>query len=142
MPAVGSLTKSKLVTIKVAGIRGVTEAITSFGRAAEVETFNAVVDETQEIAAESQMEVPRQTGHLSLSMRVKNRQRPAAFGIIDYVADYALWVHEMPRPPSSNGKWHFLSDPLKRAKKRFAKRVLQRILDAAADAQQAIGRAR
>lgn len=66
------------------------------------------------VAAESQAEVPRITGHLARSMRWGVSDGHPVSGFIRYNAAYAGNVHENPRPPSSNGKWKYLEDPWKR----------------------------
>lgn len=66
------------------------------------------------VAMESQQEVPRITGHLARSMRWGVSDGHPVSGFIRYNAHYAGMVHEVPRPASSNGKWKYLEDPLKR----------------------------
>lgn len=66
------------------------------------------------VAAESQVEVPRITGHLARSMRWGVSDGHPVTGFIRYQAPYAGIVHEVPRPASSNGKWKYLEDPMKR----------------------------
>jgi hypothetical protein len=75
------------------------------------------VDMAQRKAAErimnkAQRLVPRVTGYLANSRYI----RPAQIGgmralEVGFAANYALAVHEIPRPRSSNGVWKYLETP-------------------------------
>jgi len=134
-----STTKTGLVIIGEAGIFGVSEALQAFGREAKRELFEAVTEEIHEVAREAQEEVPVITTHLADSMRVNVRQRPAVYGEIKFLADYALYVHEVPRPESSTGKWHYLSDPLARSKKALVKNVAARLQSLVRETSRKVG---
>jgi len=62
------------------------------------------------VGEQSQVQVPRITGALARSMRIRIQENPVS-GIISYDMPYAGIVHEIPRPPESNGKWKYLEDP-------------------------------
>ena len=66
----------------------------------------------EETAAASSQLVPRLTGHLARSVRVEMQDTIGGVkGSISYNAPYAAIVHEIPRPPSSNGQWKYLEQP-------------------------------
>lgn len=80
--------------------------------------------EAEILRTESMREVPVLTGRLRNSARVVVETRKI---IVEYATPYAFWVHEMPRPPSSNGKWKFLEDPFNRWAVGFSDRIEARM---------------
>ncbi len=67
------------------------------------------------VVVESGNEVPRITGFLANSVRiVMHRSHTRMSVVIEYLAAYAAAVHEIPRPPTSNGKWKYLEHPYNR----------------------------
>ncbi len=61
----------------------------------------------------SQQQVPFITGRLMRSIEYDVHAGRTPSVAIKYTAPYAGIVHEVPRPPSSTGKWKYLEDPFK-----------------------------
>jgi hypothetical protein len=104
-------------------IKQTTQAFTFIEKNAVAAAKAGVREHLEMVGTESQRQVPRITRKLAGSMRIEVRERPAVFGTIDYLAPYAVRVHEEQRPPSSNGKWKYLEDPFKAQEGLFAARV-------------------
>lgn len=122
------------MTVTVTGIKQATEAFTFLGRAVTKAALAGVNEHLEMVGTESQRQVPRITGKLARSMRKQLHERPAVFGTLDYLAPYAIHVHEVQRPPSSTGKWKYLEDPFKAQEPLFRARVGDRVRKAIDDA--------
>lgn len=118
---------TRAVSIRTGGVARATFALTTIGSNLRPAVLAAVREATEHILTESLREVPRLTGRLANSSRVRVEEQPAIHGIVDYTAPYAIFVHEVPRPASSNGKWKYLEDPFKREEAKFPQRVADRV---------------
>lgn len=117
------------VTIRL-DIEHVSEGFTFLGKAATKAAVQAVNEHLELVGTESQKQVPRITGKLSRSMRKILHERPVVYGTLDYLAQYAVQVHEVQRPPSSTGKWKYLEDPFKAAEPLFRPRLADAVAQA------------
>lgn len=128
----------KLGTITVRGDEKIKKLLDKKGKAAHRALVKATREITKKIGAESQKEVPKDTGALAKSMKIEvlqiiSGQYPVR-GWISYNTDYAVYVHEIPAPPKQSPggksarhdpptKWKYLEDPLKRNSGNFISRV-------------------
>ena len=111
---------------RVDGLKKATEALSASGPRIRRAVKAALRSEAEAILTEAKILVPYLTGNLHDSHRLTVFERPAIFATIEFLAPYALRVHEEPRPPSSNGTFKYLEIPLKEASSGFAERVATR----------------
>jgi hypothetical protein len=123
-------------------IKQTTEAFTFLGNEATKAAKRGVREHLEMVGTESQKQVPRITGKLARSMRIDIRERPAVVGTIDYLAPYAVPVHEVQRPPSSTGKWKYLEDPFRDMAPLFKDRVGDAVATMIDDASKGRSRSR
>lgn len=115
------------IHLRVHGLEHVTETLQIAGRAAKDGAKVGVQKHLDAVAKASQAEVPVITEVLKKSLTTRVRERPAIFGIVEYTAPYALPVHEIPRPPSSTGKWRYLADPFWRLEGKYLPTVAKEV---------------
>lgn len=115
--------------VEIKGLQKTTKALSAVSSKMDKAIAAAVNSEAQLILTEAKVLVPYITGNLRDTARVtpaKIMPGMPIFAIIEFIARYALRVHEEPRPPSSNGTFKYLETPLKDASADYPQRVARR----------------
>lgn len=111
---------------KVENLQKVTQGIRATGAKWRKAVALAVRSEAEAISTEAKILVPQVTGNLLSSYRLTVIERAEIFAIIEFLAPYARRVHEEPRPPSSNGTFKYLEQPLREASAGYTERVARK----------------
>lgn len=103
------------IGLSIAGVPGASMDIRRLSVKARTGLGKGLRTWAEAVALASGNEVPRITGFLANSIRIVVHKTTSRMSVvIEYLATYAASVHEHPRPPTSNGKWKYLSDPFNR----------------------------